>query len=163
MGIKESALPQKSSVATDDFVRVVGNDSSSYKQLVSDVAKTIIENYTGSSLAGSSQSVKSALDAQKNAIDVLNTYKKLVRVSKSYTNIAVPSSGYVKIDSFDGLGIPTTDYFVSANIRGWSGPNPYSVIRGSNGTDFYLMASVGTIASITVDYYFAKPSLIEIP
>lgn len=74
MGIKESALPQKSSVATDDFVRVVGNDGSSYKQLVSDVAKAIIENYTGSSLAGSSQSVKSALNSLNSKIPTRVAY-----------------------------------------------------------------------------------------
>ena len=59
----EKDLAQKSSLTVNDFIRVVGTDNVSYKQLVSDVAKKIIENYTGSSLAGSSQSVKSALDA----------------------------------------------------------------------------------------------------
>lgn len=37
--------------------------SASYKLLVSDIAKAIVENYKGSSLAGSAQSVKSALDS----------------------------------------------------------------------------------------------------
>ena len=59
----EQNLGQKSSLTVNDYIRVVGTDNASYKQLVSDVAKKIIENYTGSSLAGSSQSVKSALDA----------------------------------------------------------------------------------------------------
>lgn len=59
----ESGLSAKSSLTTSDYIRVVGSDNVSYKQLVSDVAKKIIENYTGSSLAGSNQSVKSALDA----------------------------------------------------------------------------------------------------
>ena len=59
----EKDLAQKSSLTVNDFIRVVGTDNVSYKQLVSDVAKKVIENYTGSSLAGSSQSVKSALDA----------------------------------------------------------------------------------------------------
>lgn len=59
----EKDLAQKSSLTTSDFIRVVGSDNVSYKQLVSDVAKKIIENYIGSSLAGSSQSVKSALDS----------------------------------------------------------------------------------------------------
>ena len=59
----EKDLAQKSSLTVNDFIRVVGTDNVSYKQLVSDVAKKIIENYTGSSLAGSSQSVKAALDS----------------------------------------------------------------------------------------------------
>lgn len=58
----EQNLPSKANLTTNDYIRVVGSDNNSYKQLVSDVAKKIIENYTGSSLAGSSQSVKSALD-----------------------------------------------------------------------------------------------------
>ena len=60
---KERNLPSKSTLTTSDYIRVVGSDNASYKQLVSDVAKKTIEDYTGSSLAGSSQSVKSAVDA----------------------------------------------------------------------------------------------------
>lgn len=64
----ETGLGAKSSLTTSDYIRVVGSDNASYKQLVSDVAKKIIENYTGSSLAGSSQSVKSAIDALNSTI-----------------------------------------------------------------------------------------------
>lgn len=60
--VYEQNLPSKANLTVNDYMRVVGSDNNSYKQLVSDVAKKIIENYTGSSLAGSSQSVKSALD-----------------------------------------------------------------------------------------------------
>lgn len=62
----EKNLSQKSTLTTSDYIRVVGSDNESYKQLVSDVAKKIIEDYAGSSLAGSSQSVKSAIDAVNN-------------------------------------------------------------------------------------------------
>ena len=55
--IYEQNLASKSALTVNDYIRVVGSDNASYKQLVSDVAKKIIENYTGSSLAGSSQSV----------------------------------------------------------------------------------------------------------
>ena len=58
----EKDLSQKASLTTSDYIRVVGSDNVSYKQLVSDVAKKIIEVYTGSTLAGSAQSVKSAID-----------------------------------------------------------------------------------------------------
>ena len=60
--VYEQNLEQKSSLTTSDYIRIVGSDNVSYKQLVSDVAKKIIETYAGSSLAGSSQSVKSAID-----------------------------------------------------------------------------------------------------
>ena len=74
----ESNLGAKSSLTTSDYIRVVGSDNEAYKQLVSDVAKKIIEDYTGSSLAGSSQSVKSALDTLNS-----NTIKTSTTLTKS--------------------------------------------------------------------------------
>lgn len=67
--VYEQNLPSKANLTVNDYIRVVGSDNNSYKQLVSDVAQKIIENYTGSSLAGSSQSVKSALDALNSKIN----------------------------------------------------------------------------------------------
>ena len=78
----EKDLAQKSSLTVNDFIRVVGTDNVSYKQLVSDVAKKIIENYIGSSLAGSSQSVKSALDA-------LNSKPYVLRNSNQINNVTI--------------------------------------------------------------------------
>lgn len=72
--VYEKNLSQKTGLTPSDYIRVVGSDNVSYKQLVSDVAKKIIENYTGSSLAGSSQSVKSAIDALNSNRAVTNTY-----------------------------------------------------------------------------------------
>lgn len=63
MAIRESLLDALNSIATSDFVRSVTYAGASSKVTVSNLAKTIIENYTGSTLAGSSQSVKSAIDA----------------------------------------------------------------------------------------------------
>lgn len=65
----EQNLPSKTnlSVAIDgDYLRVVGSDNNSYKQLINDVAKKIIENYDSSSLAGVNQSVKATLDSLNN-------------------------------------------------------------------------------------------------
>ena len=59
----ENALPSKNNIATNDLVRIIGANNASYKALVSDVAKCIVENYAGSSLAGSAQTIKAALDA----------------------------------------------------------------------------------------------------
>ena len=79
MAIRESLLDALSSIATSDFVRSVTAAGASSKVTVSNLAKTIIENYTGSILAGSSQSVKSALDA----ID--GTYQEI------FPSMAVPT------------------------------------------------------------------------
>lgn len=60
MGIKEKDLPSASGVSGTDYMREVTSGGLSYKALVADVAKYIVENYNGSSLFGSSQSIKSA-------------------------------------------------------------------------------------------------------
>lgn len=98
----EKDLAQKSSLTVNDFIRVVGTDNVSYKQLVSDVAKKIIENYTGSSLAGSSQSVKSALDALNSKTSGL-FIKKYESHAGTAVNIGV---------------IPRATLFIFANDNG---------------------------------------------
>ena len=102
----EKDLGQKSSLTTSDYIRVVGSDNVSYKQLVSDVAKKIIEDYTGSSLAGSSQSVKSALDALNSKYTSYNASLTLSSTGNAslesvigHSANTVPVMGYVSGDS----------------------------------------------------------------
>lgn len=143
MGIKESALPQKSSVATDDFVRVVGNDDSSYKQLVSDVAKAIIENYTGSSLAGSSQSVKSALDS-------LNSKKTGTFTPTSGTqNLMVRQCG--RVVTINGYITPTLTANTETNIGTVSGVSlPDGPLRFIGGVGAYAYSHPLDVAYLTL-------------
>lgn len=61
--IIENTLPSQESVALTDYVRVVGANGVSYKQLVSDIAKTVVETYTGTSLLGQAQSIEDAFSA----------------------------------------------------------------------------------------------------
>lgn len=63
MGIKESALAAITTITQSDLIRAVTAAGASRRITVANLAKAIIENYTGSSLAGSSQSVKAALDS----------------------------------------------------------------------------------------------------
>ena len=63
MAIKESALSLITSIAQGDWVRAVTSAGASRRVTVADLAKAIVETYTGSSLAGSAQSVKAALDS----------------------------------------------------------------------------------------------------
>lgn len=63
----EKDLAQKSSLTTSDFIRVVGSDNVSYKQLVSSVA-----NATGSAYLGAF-SASSDEDAVKQALSALKT------------------------------------------------------------------------------------------
>lgn len=62
MGIRESALNTIASLANGDFVRMVTAAGASRKASLQTIAQHIIENYTGSTLAGSNQSIKAALD-----------------------------------------------------------------------------------------------------
>lgn len=83
--VYEKDLAAKSSLTTSDYIRVVGSDNVSYKQLVSAVAKINIENYTGSSLGGSSRSIKSAIDAIQTQADKV-VYADLAQKIRVSTN-----------------------------------------------------------------------------
>lgn len=100
MGVRESALSVINTIATSDFVRAVTSAGSSSKVTVQNLAKAIVETYTGSSLGGSSRSIKSAIDDLSTTID----------------------SGFVQ-----GVDIPageTHDYDVTYNINFTSAPRP---------------------------------------
>lgn len=82
------------------------------------------------------------------------------RKIKTYTNVTISSndSPYVKIDDYTGLGVSTNLYCTSMIIRGWSTSSVgcFNIIKGSNGTDFYLLGSkAGSISSVTVEYFFS--------
>ena len=86
-------------------------------------------------------------------LDELRNLRPLM-VSKSFSNVTIPSSEYVKITSYSDLGVSTSYYFVCARIRGWQGTAVYSVITSSTGTDFYITGKPGTLTSCTVNFYF---------
>ena len=65
--IAESELSSKT-LAANDKVRVVGSDTDSYAVLLSTVCAFILSTYAGTTLAGTAQSVKSAIDALSTAI-----------------------------------------------------------------------------------------------
>ena len=71
MSIKESALSAITSITQSDFIRAVTAAGASRRLTVANLAKAIIESYTGSSLGGANQSVKAALDALNSKFTVL--------------------------------------------------------------------------------------------
>lgn len=123
----EKDLAQKSSLTVNDFIRVVGTDNVSYKQLVSDVAKKIIENYIGSSLAGSSQSVKSALDSlNSNSLFWQFSGLTFAQLDSQITSakINTPFIGFVQDSSSDRPASGVNSYIVmgwlnSTKLYGW--------------------------------------------
>ena len=145
--VYEKDLAQKSSLTTSDFIRVVGTDNVSYKQLVSDVAKKIVENYTSSSLAGSSQSVKSALDAlnSKTAYasydikDVLPLSDRTGRVMKFGSQISM----YAQIGSLS----LTTGSNTIGTLSNYYPSSTEICVCGFVGTG----AATGTPVRVTID------------
>lgn len=92
------------------------------------------------------------------AITALNG--NLNRLFRTYSNLTVTDTNpYALIDSYASMGIDSSKYLLSMNIRGWSGVScgGMSLAKGSNGTDIYVMGSkAGSIASLTVEYFFAN-------
>jgi len=86
MSIKESALSAITSITQSDFIRAVTSAGASRRVTVANLAKAIIEAYTGTSLAGENQSVKAALDAlnSKTAVSVTAGTNVVIDENKSY-------------------------------------------------------------------------------
>lgn len=70
---KEKNLTAVTSVAAADFARVVTSAGASVKATFANVAKYIVETYNGSTVAGSAQSVKSALDSLNSKYGYIST------------------------------------------------------------------------------------------
>ena len=72
MGIKESALSVIASLTDSDFIRAVTAAGESRKIQATGVGKYAVETYSGSTLAGSAQSVQSAVGGLKNDITTIS-------------------------------------------------------------------------------------------
>ena len=87
----------------------------------------------------------------------------IFRVRREYTNKTIDyNNSYTLLDSYSSMGISSKNYCLWFNIVGWSAFPTYGfqIMRGSNGTDFYLASSVaGTFGSFTVEYWFADLSV----
>ena len=103
MSIKESALSAITSIAQSDFVRAVTAAGASRRVTVANLAKAIIESYTGSSLAGTNQSVKAVLDALDSKTSGLYI-KKYGSNAGTTINIGVASRATMLIFSNDNGG-----------------------------------------------------------
>ena len=82
-----------------------------------------------------------------------------VRKIKTYSNITIPSSGYVLIDNLAGIvngddRVNSYWYVSSMMISGWNGATlPINIAKGTNRTDFYVIGQQQTISSLTVEYF----------
>lgn len=118
-------------------------------------------NWIGNTVGANPATMTTSSKTMVGAVNELHSLFKPIRVTKTYTNLTMPSSKYLNIDSFAGLGVSTNNYAFCTIIRGWSGSVPYGVVKGSSGTDFYLTGDAGSISSITIEYWFFKYESIE--
>ena len=123
-------------------------------------AKTAIE--VNGSLSTSNLTAESAggLNDLKGQVDSLNSNfnNMFTRKYRTYSNITIPSSGYIKVDSFSDMGVNESLYVISMNVRGWTGSiDGVTLGKSTNGTDFYLIGETNkTIARMIVEYVFSR-------
>lgn len=144
--VKEQNLSSKSSLTVSDYLRVVGSDDVSYKQLVSDVAKKIIENYAGSTLAGSAQSVQSAIDALNSKL-----YIKTYTVNLTANTTVGPYSAYCQqsiANDKAAHGTPVAAHSLATST------NPVSIKFNGNLDLMWIYA--GKTGECTVQVLFVK-------
>lgn len=154
MSIKESALNAITSITQRDFIRAVTSAGASRRVTVANLAKAIIESYTGSSLAGSNQSVKAAFDelnADSGWIE-LTTNVKYRKVGKiCYVNIdgytATQTSGAETIGT-----LPEGYRPVGLNVQ-WCGRKGSATLLGgwispAGAIRYTAVSTTGTIAAL---------------
>lgn len=129
----EKDLSQKSSLTVSDFIRVVGSDNVSYKQLVSDVAKKVIEVYAGSTLGGSAQSVKSAIDSLNSKTAQKGTS------TVSFVDAEGISTGAAKIA--DNFAANISSHFGQFELASDAGI--YGVLTSGQNTKYFAMLIFG--------------------
>lgn len=126
--ITELPIKTNTGVASTDYM--LGIDSAEgYQILVRDVAKYIVENYNGSTLAGSAQSPKSAINALQGKLD---RYIIIYNATYSVSGLTYNSPSISQaIDAIAGKG--TGRYFVECrNSASYS--DSYSALTTLNCT-----------------------------
>ena len=88
------------------------------------------------------------------ATSTIKVQECVLRKVANYSNITIPSAGYVKIDSFSNLGVSSDFFLISMEIRGWSGADVPKIVKGQNGVDFYAVGAPGTYPSFGIEYFF---------
>ena len=80
------------------------------------------------------------------------------RKYRTYTNVTIPSVGYIKVDSYAAMEVDSQKYLLSITPRGWEGHiENVTFSKSSNGADIYMIAPSGTTVSrITVEYVFSN-------
>ena len=146
--VYEKNLDAKSSLAMTDFIRVVGSDTVSYKQLVSDVANKIITSYNGATLGGSAQTVQAAINGLATKFD--SKAIQLIPRCKDITAYFTDGTLWSRIAGTGGYSayedIMPGDYINMG--RTVTCPNIDSGSAGGTGSQYATVVSCGGLSGI---------------
>lgn len=145
---RETTLPNASGIGSGDYLRTVNSNNESEKINYTLLAQAIIEQFTGSTLAGSSQSVKSAVNMLYNRAK-WNTYNQTTREDL----LAKIDSDLSKIGQGEYLGFMLS---AQAVLLGLDSGNSYYVIGKSNSVNFRQLHFIR--ADGTAEYNLSKQS-----
>ena len=140
---KEKNLTTVTSVAAADFARLVTSAGASVKATAANLAKYIIETYNGSTVAGSAQSVKSALDSLNSKIIQL-TWGTTVTFTCPTNHRFIMFAG----SNSAWTGVNYSDAVTFAQIVAGTGSITYSATK--NGSSVTITASSNTNIAIFV-------------
>jgi len=160
MSIKESALSAITSISNSDFVRAVTSAGASRRITVSNLAKQIIEGYAGSTVAGSAQSVKSALDSLNSKIgsSFYTSYAVLSDADKLSIDFDDSNGGVFLLLCVDRRSSATPKACLFQKYRGTT--NKYALTGGNN----WASASTSTGMRVTLENsYFSVLAIGNVP
>ena len=183
-----SNLPAQSGNTTPLTDVVAKDDGTTTKKLsISQIAKTVIENFTGSSLAGSAQSIKSAVDSVYNLIK--NIAPETTKTFNSLDDIPLSQFGYCTLNNasdYPSAGVNTIGYFkfgisnrvvlfgvrtggtfpefyVNVNHggvwRGWKALAEYSLIEISNSVTYNIESNSRVVIDVIGSVNGAKGTI----
>lgn len=132
MGIKIKNLPDFTGTpATGDYFAVT-DESVTSKLDYALLAQAIIENYSGSTLAGSAQSVQDAISALKTALT--SAQGSITSLQSATTGVSTADVSYTA--SFDNYSTGGNPHFVKFGrvCMVYGTAKPHATIQGSNDT-----------------------------
>ena len=150
-----TALPVKTNTGVANSDYFMGIDSAEgYQILIRDLAKYIMENYNGSTLAGSAQTPKAAIDALNN-----KTVPTLTGVNENFNinNTRIVASGNVCILQLD-IKVTTAVSLTTSYLKLFDIPNGYGLYAGSDvfGLVYAQLNGIPIVIDVSVNGVYAK-------
>lgn len=145
-----TALPVKTNTGVANSDYFMGIDSAEgYQILIRDVAKYIMENYNGSTLAGQAQTPKAAIDALNSNM----TWKDAGSATQLNEEVVFPATAkelYIELAIQNSSGYVYSFYIVLTASRYYF--NGYYTSSTDNGSCAINITSNHSVKAVTVNY-----------